>query len=66
MTTAKAKPFPWSGQPIPDHIKKSQSRVKGSTKLTGRACGECALCCKLYIVKEIPEKPKQSWCQKDV
>src|SRR5262245_12210699 len=29
---------------------------------TGRACGQCSLCCKLLHVKEL-DKPANRWCQ---
>jgi RNase P protein component len=28
---------------------------------TGRACGECSLCCKLLYIKEL-DKPANQWC----
>jgi hypothetical protein len=38
-----------------------QDPVKEATKRSGRACGDCALCCKLLRIDEL-KKPAYQWC----
>jgi hypothetical protein len=38
------------------------ARIAEGRAATGRSCGTCSLCCKLYTIEEI-EKPADKWCQ---